>query len=152
MAGSTILSACKSEQLPQVQSQIGGTGNNFTFEGMNELYPATLNPEYTLDRPVTLENAAATYNNFYEFIHPDDPNIYNVFKYVGAFDTRDWQVEVTGLADNIGIFYLEDLIKQMDLEERTYRHRCVEAWAMAVPWTGFPFQGVNQLAWRSDFR
>ena len=107
MAGSTILSACQTEETPQAQSQIGGTGNNFTFEGMDELYPTALNPKYTLDRPVTLEQAAATYNNFYEFIHPDDPNIYNVFKYVGAFDTRDWQVEVTGLADNTGVFYLK---------------------------------------------
>ena len=146
LAGSTILSACgESEPTPQIQSGIGGTGNNFTFDGMDELYPATFNPEYTLDRPLTDQQAAATYNNFYEFIHPDDPNVYNVFKYIGPFDTRDWQVEVSGLAGNTGVFHLEDIIKQMDLEERTYRHRCVEAWAMAVPWTGFPLSKLIEF-------
>ena len=41
---------------------------------------------------------------------------------------------------------LEDLLKQVSLEERIYRHRCVEAWAMTVPWTGFPLAGLVKLA------
>ena len=112
--------------------------NTFSFEGMDGFYPATLNPDYPLDRAITDERAATQYNNFYEFIHPEDPNIYNTYKYVQDFDTRDWKIEVSGLASNTGTFFLGDLIQAMGLEERTYRHRCVEAWAMAVPWTGFP--------------
>ncbi len=148
LAGQTLLSACGElvEPTAQVPSSTGGgTGNNFTFQGMDQLYPATLNTKYTLDRPITDAKAAATYNNFYEFINPDDGNVYNVFKYVSAFDTRDWQVEVSGLAENTGVFYLEELIKKMGLEERTYRHRCVEAWAMAVPWTGFPLSKLIEF-------
>ncbi len=153
LAGPSILSACgeliavdpQVQSSPQIPTSTGATGNNFTFEGMDALYPATFNPRYNLDRPLTDPKAAATYNNFYEFIHPDDPNIYNVFKYVGDFDTRDWRVQVTGLAQNTGVFSLEDIIKRMGLEERTYRHRCVEAWAMAVPWTGFSLAKLIQF-------
>ncbi len=116
------------------------TGNSFTFPGMENFYPAELNNKYTLDRTLTKEFDATHYNNFYEFIHPEDLNIYNTFKYISAFDTRDWQISVEGLADNTGSFHLGDLITEMGLEERTYRHRCVEAWAMAVPWTGFSFE------------
>lgn len=129
LAGS-LISSCKGED-PMID-------NDFTFEGMDQFYPATLNSTYKIDRRITAEEAATKHNNFYEFIHPDDSNIYNSYKYVSNFDNRDWHIEVTGLADNVGTFFLGDLIKEMGLEERNYQHRCVEAWAMAVPWTGFP--------------
>ncbi len=112
--------------------------NNFTFSGMDALYPATRKEKYKIERPMTDEYDATHYNNFYEFISPDDPNIYNVYKYVGPFDTRDWDIQVSGYVENKGKFQLQDLIKKFGLEERVYRFRCVERWAMAVPWTGFP--------------
>ena len=113
------------------------TDNNFTFPGMAELYPAKANASYILDRGITKEYDATHYNNFYEFISPDDRNIYNAYKYTNAFDTRDWKIEVGGLAAKTGTHDLHDLIKRFPLEERTYRFRCVERWSMAVPWTGF---------------
>ena len=73
-----------------------GSGNSFTFDGMDALYPAQLNTKYSLDRAITDEYTATHYNNFYEFINPDDPNIYNTYKYIKAFETSDWKVQVFG--------------------------------------------------------
>jgi sulfoxide reductase catalytic subunit YedY len=98
-------------------------------------YPAKRNPEFTLDRPVTEEWAATGYNNFYEF-HPTDKEA--VKNRVGAFITSPWKIEVTGLVNKPKTLDVDDLVKTMPLEERLYRFRCVEAWSMAVPWTGFP--------------
>lgn len=97
------------------------------------LYPAKRNAGFTLDRPLTDEVIAATYNNFYEFSGGK-----KVWKYVENFKTRPWQVEVTGLVEKPRIYDIDELIKEMPVEERLYRLRCVEAWAVAVPWTGFP--------------
>ena len=99
------------------------------------LYPAKRNPEFKLDRPITEEWAATGYNNFYEF-HPEDKQA--VKDLVGAFQTHPWTIEVKGLVQKPRTLDLDDLLKTMPLEERLYRFRCVEAWSMAVPWTGFP--------------
>lgn len=105
------------------------------------LYPATRNQRFTLDRPLTDEAVAARYNNFYEF----SPRKERVYRLVEAFQTRPWQVEVTGLVKKPVIFDIDDLVRRMPLEERLYRFRCVEAWAMAVPWTGFPIKAFIDL-------
>jgi len=118
----------------------GDDDNTFNFPGMSKFYPARRNEAYKVNRNITEEYAATHYNNFYEFIHPDDDNIYNAYKYVDDFNTSDWSFKVSGMANNTGKFDLEDIIKKFGLEERTYRFRCVERWAMAVPWTGIPFQ------------
>ncbi|MBL8230540.1 MAG: protein-methionine-sulfoxide reductase catalytic subunit MsrP [Bryobacterales bacterium] len=106
------------------------------------LYPAKRNPEFTLDRPVTEEWAATGYNNFYEF---DAENKQAVKDKVGAFQISPWKFEVTGLVNKPGTFDLDDILKRFTLEERLYRFRCVERWAMAVPWTGFPFSNLIKL-------
>ena len=103
-----------------------------------DLYPAARNPAYTVERPLTPQEVAASYNNFYEFT----TNKQQVRYLVGRFQTRPWQVEVTGLVEKPGIFDIGDLVRRMPLEERVYRFRCVEAWAMTVPWTGFPFKAL----------
>jgi len=99
-------------------------------------YPAKQNPEFTLDRPETPEWAATGYNNFYEFDQEDKTAVKNL---VGKFNISPWSVEVTGLVSKPKTYDLDDLVQTFPLEERLYRHRCVETWAMAVPWTGFPF-------------
>ena len=81
------------------------------------------------------------YNNFYEFgTDKTDPA-----ENSGEFVTDPWSVEVAGLADNTGVFNLEDLIKPHTLEERIYRLRCVEAWSMVVPWVGVPLKKMLGL-------
>ena len=101
-----------------------------------ETYPAPRNPEYQLDRPLTPEWAATSYNNFYEF-HPTDKQA--VKENVGRFETSPWEIEVNGLVNRPQRIHLDTLLRTMPFEERLYRVRCVEAWSMAVPWTGFPF-------------
>jgi sulfoxide reductase catalytic subunit YedY len=99
------------------------------------IYPVNRNPAYNLDRPITDEKIAATYNNFYEFgTDKVDP-----VHYAQKLNTRPWTVQVGGLVNKPKTFDLDDLLKTMPMEERILRLRCVEAWAMAVPWTGFTF-------------
>jgi sulfoxide reductase catalytic subunit YedY len=102
------------------------------------LYPANKNKNFQLDREITAEKIAASYNNFYEF--SEDKSA--VQKVAGKLITRPWSVEVTGLVNKPRRFDLDDLLKTFALEERLYRLRCVEAWAMAVPWTGFPLKSL----------
>lgn len=106
------------------------------------LYPAKRNPDYTLDRPVTEEWAATSYNNYYEF-HPTNKQA--VKDLVGKFKPSPWIFEVTGLVNKPAKFDLDDLLKKVTLEERLYRFRCVEAWSMSVPWTGFPMSQLIKL-------
>ncbi|MCC6393448.1 MAG: protein-methionine-sulfoxide reductase catalytic subunit MsrP [Bryobacterales bacterium] len=111
-------------------------------EGKRPLYPAKRNPEFTLDRPITEEWATTGYNNFYEF-DPQDKQA--VKDKVGSFVISPWKVEVTGLVHKPKTFDLDDLLDMFPIEERLYRMRCVEAWSMAVPWTGFPFSNLVKL-------
>ncbi|MEE8169159.1 MAG: protein-methionine-sulfoxide reductase catalytic subunit MsrP [Phycisphaerae bacterium] len=97
------------------------------------LYPAPRNRAFTLDRPLTEEREAATYTNFYEFGTSKSAPWRNVDRFVAA----PWQIEIAGEARKTGVFDIEDLIGDIPLEERLYRLCCVEAWAIAVPWTGF---------------
>jgi len=63
-----------------------------------------------------------------------------VAKLVGKFVVSPWTVKIGGLVDKPVTYDFEELVGQMTLEERVYRFRCVEAWAMIVPWTGFPLR------------
>ena len=65
-----------------------------------------------------------------------------VWKLVEQFETRPWEIEISGLVDKPMTLNVDDLIKQMPLEERIYRFRCVETWAMVVPWIGFPMKAL----------
>lgn len=94
----------------------------------------TRNPKF-LDagRPLSVEEAVAAFNNYYEF---------GVTKRISAaaqaLPIAPWTIEVTGLVNNPKTYAIEDLAKRFPHEERVYKHRCVEAWSMTVPWTGFP--------------
>ncbi len=102
-------------------------------------YPAQLNPNFSqLDRPLTEELVAARINNFYEFSFAKD----EVWQLAWRLETKPWQIEVTGLVNKPTTFDIDDLVRTMPLEERLYRFRCVEAWAMAVPWTGFRMKAL----------
>ncbi len=106
-----------------------------------DLYPAKRNAAYALDRPLTEERFAADYNNFYEF-----GSSKSVAVAARALKTRPWTVKIEGLVEKPFEIGVDDLIRRMSLEERLYRLRCVEAWAMAVPWTGFPMRALLDLA------
>jgi len=102
------------------------------------IYPAKRNSIFQLDRKLTAENVAGSYNNFYEFTSVKE----DVIVHAQALAKRPWTLEVTGLVRHPETFDVDDLLRTMPIEERLYRHRCVEAWAMAVPWTGFPLKAL----------
>ncbi|HKY31043.1 MAG TPA: protein-methionine-sulfoxide reductase catalytic subunit MsrP [Candidatus Polarisedimenticolia bacterium] len=104
-------------------------------------YPAPRNEAYTLDRPLTGEAVAGRYNNFYEFTTVKE----RVAELASRFPFHPWTVDVSGRVRRPAVFDIDRLVVSMPLEERLYRHRCVEAWAMAVPWTGFPFKALLDL-------
>lgn len=105
------------------------------------LYPAPTNPRYVLDRPITPEAKSSTVNNYYEFSYAK-----NVAPAMARFQRRPWRVVLDGLVEKPQEFDIDDLLKKVQLEERLYRHRCVEAWSMAIPWTGFPLASLVELA------
>ena len=106
-----------------------------------DLYPAKRNEKYALDRAITPEEINANYNNFYEF-----GGSKNIAKAAQALAIRPWTVKIDGMVEKPFELGIDDLIRQMPLEERLYRHRCVEAWSMAIPWTGFPLAKLVELA------
>jgi sulfoxide reductase catalytic subunit YedY len=107
-----------------------------------DLYPARVNPRFQkADRRLTDEASAARYCNFYEFSRGK-----LVWRYVDAFHPLPWTVEVSGLVGKPRTYDFDDLLRAFPLEERIYRHRCVEAWAMVVPWTGFPLAALIRKA------
>jgi sulfoxide reductase catalytic subunit YedY len=106
-----------------------------------DLYPVQQNLRYRLDRPVTEEKWATTYNNFYEFGSHKE-----ISSAAQALKTRPWQVAFKGMVEKEMTVDFDDLIRKMPLEERLYRHRCVEAWSMSVPWSGFPMKALIDFA------
>ena len=77
-----------------------------------------------------------TYNNFYEFgVGKSDPS-----SNAGQFKSRPWSINIEGLVQKPGVIDLEDLLKDITIEDRIYRLRCVEAWSMVIPWQGFSLQ------------
>jgi len=99
---------------------------------------AEKNANFTVERQMTDEVIAATYNNYYEFTQSKS----TVWKRVERFKTRPWEIEISGLVEKPMTLDVDELIKQMPLEERIYRFRCVETWAMVVPWIGFPMKAL----------
>ena len=83
-----------------------------------------------------------TYNNFYEFgTDKESPSLY-----AGKLKTEPWKVAIEGECAKPASYQFEDLIKGIALEERIYRHRCVEAWSMVIPWVGFPLSEILKKA------
>jgi sulfoxide reductase catalytic subunit YedY len=105
------------------------------------LYPAPRNSKYTTGRRITPESVNTGYNKFYEFGTQMD-----VAGEASALRIRPWEVRIDGMVEKELFFSIDDLVRRMPLEERLYRHRAVEGWSMAVPWTGFPLAALVALA------
>ncbi|MFQ5669144.1 MAG: protein-methionine-sulfoxide reductase catalytic subunit MsrP [Acidobacteriota bacterium] len=113
----------------QTAPAVGGAGRQD-----KDLFPAQRHPGFVLDRDLTDEAAAAANINYYEFT-TDKARVAGMTR---GFKLHPWSVHVTGLVHRPRTWAMENLLRAFPLEERLYRHRCVEAWSMAVPWTGFP--------------
>jgi methionine sulfoxide reductase catalytic subunit len=86
------------------------------------------------DEKVNTWEQITTYNNYYEFgTDKDSPS-----QYAKSLKTEPWKIVVDGECNKPASYDLEDVLKGQVLEERIYRHRCVEAWSMVIPWVGFP--------------
>ncbi|MCB8879514.1 protein-methionine-sulfoxide reductase catalytic subunit MsrP [Acidisoma cellulosilytica] len=96
---------------------------------------------YKPGRALTAQKVAETYNNFYEFSTDKD-----LWQMAQSFPQRPWSIAFDGMVEKPFTIAIDDLLKQMPIEERVYRHRCVEAWAMTVPWTGFALSKLVALA------
>lgn len=93
---------------------------------------------YTVSEPSTPFDDVTGYNNFYEFgTGKTDP-----VKYAKDFVTDPWTIEIAGEVAKTGKYDVQDLIRPHQLEERVYRHRCVETWSMIVPWVGVPLASI----------
>ncbi len=98
-------------------------------------YPFARNPDFSgAKMRLSAEEYAVGYNNFYEF----STSKTRVRQLTGRFVISPWEIEIGGLVEKPTKLTVDDLVATMPLEERVYRFRCVEAWSMIVPWTGFP--------------
>jgi sulfoxide reductase catalytic subunit YedY len=76
------------------------------------------------------------YNNYYEF----STDKYQPANLAKNFRTRPWTVKVEGLLQKPKTYDIDSLLKLATLEDRVYRHRCVEGWSMVIPWVGYSFK------------
>ena len=96
---------------------------------------------YSTDEKQTSLNDVTHYNNFYEFgTGKGDPA-----KNAQNFQTSPWSVSVEGEVNNPRKFSMDEIMKLAPLEERIYRHRCVEAWSIVVPWIGYSFKVLADI-------
>jgi sulfoxide reductase catalytic subunit YedY len=99
---------------------------------------ATRNPKFVAPDKVNSFEAITTYNNFYEFgVDKDDPA-----RNAGRMKVTPWTVQVDGMVKAPASYGVEDLVNFKALEERVYRHRCVEGWSMVMPFIGVPLSDV----------
>jgi sulfoxide reductase catalytic subunit YedY len=106
-----------------------------------DIFPAARNLRYRLKRDLTPADAATSYNNFYEF-----GSHKQIAKAAQILEVRPWTLLIDGMVEKELELDFDDLVRRMRIEERLYRHRCVEAWSMRVPYTGFPLRALVEMA------
>lgn len=90
------------------------------------------------DEKITPEEDATSYNNYYEFgTDKDEPK-----EQAKNFKPKPWTIEIAGMVKAPKKMAFDDLFKALPVQDRTYRHRCVEAWSMVIPWQGVPLRDI----------
>lgn len=97
---------------------------------------------FSTDEKLTPYKDVTNYNNFYEFGTAKEQPA----EYAKNFRTSPWRVKVEGAVAKSRVLDMDAILKLAPLEERIYRHRCVEAWSMVIPWIGFPLNALIKLA------
>ena len=133
-AAGTVLAALPSQM---AQAEIEAED----YDPTADLYPAESNPRYTVERDVTDMDISSRYNNFYEFGSHKKISVA-----AQALYRRPWTLEIDGMVETAMTIGIDDLIRRMPIEERICRHRCVEAWSMVIPWSGFPLRKLVEYA------
>lgn len=127
LAGSTVATGLVYRQFTS-HGEGAQTGDKIADVQTSPSTAAPLNEAKTSFEDIT------HYNNFYEFSTDKQAVAQKAKNYI----TRPWTVSVEGLVSKPQVFDIDDLVKISPPEERIYRHRCVEAWSMVIPWVGFP--------------
>ena len=126
VAGSMALAACAPSKADEPQNAAPLPSSDATDERGD---------------PVNTYEDITNYNNYYEFTTDKQ----GVAGLADGFTTNPWTLEVGGLVNNPKTFAIEDILKTFPQEERIYRLRCVEAWSMVIPWTGFPLASLLKV-------
>ncbi len=134
IGGTSLLGALPACSEPQQTPATAGAGG-YAFAGQALTAKASA---YAVADKQADERAFTDYCNYYEF----GPNKNEPAKNAGKMDVSKWSVTVEGETDAPGTYNLKDLIDYSNLEERVYRHRCVERWSMVVPWVGVPLSSI----------
>ncbi|MCH8097876.1 MAG: protein-methionine-sulfoxide reductase catalytic subunit MsrP [Proteobacteria bacterium] len=140
-AASLLLAGCGEEDAAPTGAKNGNSAEAAPADPSASLYPVTRNPRYEITRPLTDEKLATTYNNFYEF-----GSHKQIHRAAQALRIRPWTVTLDGMVEKKITIGIDELLRKMPLEERLYRLRCVEAWSMTVPWSGFPLKALVDFA------
>ncbi len=117
------------------QAVLEAGASGFQPTSASKIFPADRDGRFKYGRTETDRAEAAQYTNFYEFGRGK-----STWRHVGPFQPWPWRLTIDGLCRNPLHLDLEVLLQRYadEFTERQYRHRCVETWAMAVPWTGIP--------------
>jgi len=103
--------------------------------------PGLAGSPFSTTEKISPEQVVTTYNNYYEFGTEKGDPAKNAQKFV----TSPWTVSVEGEVGKPRKFSMDEIMKLAPLEERIYRHRCVEAWSIVVPWVGYSFSTLAKL-------
>ena len=122
VTGSVFLAACASKAAESTVPATEGAETSM-FSGKTD----------DLGAPVNSYEDITHYNNYYEFTTDKE----GVAEVAQDFNPEPWTVEVYGLVNKPKTYGIDDLLGRFTQEERIYRLRCVEAWSMVIPWTGF---------------
>lgn len=118
------------------------TEHSSTVEASGQKLAGIVKSQYSITEQPTSFKDITNYNNYYEF---------STDKYAPAglsknFRTRPWTVAIEGMVKKPKTLDIDSILKLAPLEERIYRHRCVEGWSMVIPWVGFPFSALVHQA------
>ena len=136
----------------QILKLSGGVGIGLAASGLlgnvatadtRDLYPVANNALFTAGdgRVLASEETITSYNNFYEF-----GTSKRIQRAAQRLTTEPWPIEIAGLCENPQTLDFDALARLMPMEERIYRLRCVEAWSMVIPWSGFALRHLVDMA------
>jgi sulfoxide reductase catalytic subunit YedY len=143
LAGSAVVAAAAGPLIPGCTSDPVSAGAAGETLAAGQMVLSNVKPKVvTTDEKLNSFEEITSYNNFYEFgLGKDDPK-----RYSNRMKTSPWKVKIDGHCNKPAEYLLEDLTKPIELEERIYRLRCVEAWSMVIPWVGIPLSSILKRA------
>lgn len=142
LAGGGLLAACEDmDGTNQASAAESDAFAQVADDPSYGLYPLDRNTRYQVERDITEREQAGTYTNFYEF-----GSSKTIWQKAQELPIRPWSLRIEGEVEEPFDIDIDDLLARMPLEERIYRLRCVEAWSMVIPWSGFQLSHLLDLA------